>query len=157
MAQIEWTLETPGIEIAQANSAGEFMDALRRSNSQWWSDGQMPWVFRGHRDKAWPLLPSAWRPTNGVIADFASAVSLNRLEHALIASSGVRSCLDDVDGWGVPDLGREVIEFSECLLRGWEECDLGRARTRNDAVHDRPPSVSGRACIAHHGGSPPGA
>lgn len=68
MAQCAWTADAPGIESVRANSAGEFIDALRRSNSHWWSDGQMPWVFRGHRDKAWPLLPSAWRPTNGVIA-----------------------------------------------------------------------------------------
>jgi len=67
MAQIEWTLETAGIEVAQASSAGEFIDALRRSNHHWWADGQMPWVFRGHRDKCWPLLPSAWR-ANPVIS-----------------------------------------------------------------------------------------
>ena len=28
----------------------------------------MPWVFRGHGEKSWPLLPSAWRKTNNVIA-----------------------------------------------------------------------------------------
>jgi len=68
MAQIVWMPETAGIEVAQANSAGEFIDALRRSNSHWWTDGHMPWVFRGHRDKSWPLLPSAWRANNNVFA-----------------------------------------------------------------------------------------
>ena len=68
MAQIVWMPETAGIEVAQANSAGEFIDALRRSNSHWWTDGHMPWVFRGHREKSWPLLPSAWRATNNVFA-----------------------------------------------------------------------------------------
>jgi FRG domain len=68
MAQIVWMPETAGIEVAEANSAGDFIDALRRSNSHWWTGGHMPWVFRGHRNKSWPLLPSAWRKTNNVIA-----------------------------------------------------------------------------------------
>src|SRR5260221_313171 len=68
MAQIVWMPETAGIEVAQANSAVEFIDVLRRSNSHWWTGGHMPWVFRGHRDKSWSLLPSAWRKTNDVIA-----------------------------------------------------------------------------------------
>jgi hypothetical protein len=82
MAQIVWMAETAGIEVAQANSAGEFIEALRRSNSHWWTDGQMPWVFRGHRDKSWPLLPSAWRKPNEVIA--ASMVeATRRFDHVL--------------------------------------------------------------------------
>jgi FRG domain len=68
MAQIAWTIETAGIEVAQANSAGEFIEALRRSNSQWWDGKHLPWVFRGHRDTGWSLLPSAWRKNNGVIS-----------------------------------------------------------------------------------------
>ena len=28
----------------------------------------MPWVFRGHRDRDWPLLPSAWRKANNVFS-----------------------------------------------------------------------------------------
>jgi FRG domain len=68
MAQVEWTSETAGIEVAQATSADEFIGALRRSNPHWWSNGQMPWVFRGHRDKNWPLLPSAWRNNDPVIS-----------------------------------------------------------------------------------------
>jgi hypothetical protein len=61
MAQIVWQVEAPGIEVAQASSAGEFIASLRRSNPHWWDGKHMPWVFRGHRDKDWPLLPSAWR------------------------------------------------------------------------------------------------
>ncbi len=68
MAEIEWAPEAPGIEVGEANSADEFIGALRRSNSHWWDGKHMPWVFRGHADKSWPLLPSAWRKTNRMIS-----------------------------------------------------------------------------------------
>jgi hypothetical protein len=44
-----WTTESPGIEIAHAHSADEFIYILRRSNSCWW-EGGMPWAFRGHSE-----------------------------------------------------------------------------------------------------------
>jgi hypothetical protein len=34
-----WTTESPGIEIAHAHSADEFIYILRRSNSCWWEGG----------------------------------------------------------------------------------------------------------------------
>jgi hypothetical protein len=69
MTQITWTPEAPGIEVAKANSAGQFVEALRRSNSHWWEDrSTIPWVFRGHTNESWPLLPSAWRKSNEVIS-----------------------------------------------------------------------------------------
>lgn len=58
------------------NTARSFMDALRLSNSEWWSyhsvskepdrDWQRDWIFRGERsirvsDEWQPLVPSAWR------------------------------------------------------------------------------------------------
>jgi FRG domain len=68
MTQITWTPEAPGIEVANANSADEFVEALRRSNPHWWEDRANPWVFRGHANESWPLLPSAWRKSNQVIS-----------------------------------------------------------------------------------------
>jgi hypothetical protein len=62
-----------------AQSAHDFLAALRRSNNYWWEDEHTPWVFRGHRDKSWPLLPSAWRPENRVIASARVEATL-RLE-----------------------------------------------------------------------------
>jgi len=80
MAELVWTEETSGIWAWHAESAGEFLDVLRRSNNCWWDDdAQSPWVFRGHRDKSWPLLPSAWRPDNQVIAS-ARAEATQRFE-----------------------------------------------------------------------------
>jgi hypothetical protein len=69
MAEPNWTEEAPGISVWHAQSADDFLTALRRSNNSWWEDDQIPWVFRGHRDKRWPLLPAAWRPGNRVIAN----------------------------------------------------------------------------------------
>jgi hypothetical protein len=45
-----WTTESPGIEIAHAHSADEFIYILRRSNSCWWEGASMPWAFRGHSE-----------------------------------------------------------------------------------------------------------
>lgn len=67
MGEINWTREAPGIDSWRAESADEFVAAIRRSNSVWWDNGHCPWVYRGHAESAWKLLPSAWRP-NAVIS-----------------------------------------------------------------------------------------
>jgi FRG domain len=47
-------------------TAQTFLDYLRRSNPQWWDgakdDFNCPWVFRGHANAKWKLIPSAARP-----------------------------------------------------------------------------------------------
>jgi FRG domain len=68
MGNIEWIKQDPGIAVATASSAGDFIEALRRSKSHWWEDSRMPWVFRGHAHETWSLLPSAWRKDEAVIA-----------------------------------------------------------------------------------------
>ncbi|MDV3351440.1 FRG domain-containing protein [Leptothoe sp. LEGE 181152] len=49
--------------------AESFLLLLRRSNPYWWRDGDTdtPWVFRGHWDANWPLIPSAWRNNSPLI------------------------------------------------------------------------------------------
>src|SRR5260370_20128694 len=79
MAEPNWTEEAPGISVWPAQTAHEFLTALRRSNNYWWEDDQIPWVFRGHKDKSWPLLPAAWRPGNRIIAN-AQTEAARRLE-----------------------------------------------------------------------------
>ncbi len=61
---IHWEQAAHGIEVANAASAAEFVDALRPSHPHWWEDEYCPWVFRGHAREDWQLLPSAWRPNN---------------------------------------------------------------------------------------------
>jgi hypothetical protein len=64
---VHWEQQAPGIQVGRATSGASFLEALRRSNVQWWEDDQVPWVFRGHSDADWKLLPSAWRPGNDII------------------------------------------------------------------------------------------
>jgi hypothetical protein len=79
MAEPNWSTLAPGISVWQAQNALEFLTALRRSNNYWWEDDRIPWVFRGHKDESWPLLPSAWRPGNQIIAN-AQAEATRRFE-----------------------------------------------------------------------------
>ena len=62
-----WAEQQPGIDVWTAETAADFIAALRRSNDHWWEGSRMPWAFRGHADESWPLLPSAWRKGNRVI------------------------------------------------------------------------------------------
>lgn len=58
-----------GIETAVANSALDFIEALRPSRDHWWEGGSSPWVFRGHAYEEWELLPSAWRLDNPMMVN----------------------------------------------------------------------------------------
>jgi hypothetical protein len=68
VAEPVWLEELPGISVWRTESAEDFLDALRRSKLHWWEGTQMPWAFRGHANEGWPLLPSAWRDGNLIIA-----------------------------------------------------------------------------------------
>ncbi len=65
---ITWKFDK-GIETAVADSALDFIEALRPSNDHWWDGGSSPWVFRGHAQETWPLLPAAWRAENVIISN----------------------------------------------------------------------------------------
>ncbi len=47
-------------------TAESFLRLIRRSHPNWWHEDETetPWVFRGHWDAEWPLIPSAWRPNS---------------------------------------------------------------------------------------------
>lgn len=53
-------------EIRKFENAAKFVDALRPSSIEWGKDlgREFAWVFRGHGDAEWPLLPSAQRSDN---------------------------------------------------------------------------------------------
>lgn len=82
MADPVWAEEAPGISVWRCESASDFLGALRRSNAYWWEDDQSPWVFRGHADESWELLPSAWRPGNPIIIA-GQAEATRRFERVL--------------------------------------------------------------------------
>lgn len=67
---INWEAGAAGIETATAQTAEEFIEALRLSNAHWWDDAanaSCPWVFRGHAREVWKLLPTAWRADNEIV------------------------------------------------------------------------------------------
>lgn len=52
-------------------TADTFLEFLRRSHSHWYADDnvtEQEWVFRGHWDASWGLIPSAVRPNNRLLA-----------------------------------------------------------------------------------------
>ncbi len=51
------------IEEKHFERAEDFLDYLQIRHERWLPDGaySSPWVFRGHADARWKLIPSAWR------------------------------------------------------------------------------------------------
>ena len=68
MVDLKWDEEGRGIAVWRADSAHEFIETLRRSQPHWCENSNVPWIFRGHADEGWPLLPAAWRNGNPIIA-----------------------------------------------------------------------------------------
>ena len=85
---VDWTIDAAGVAVGCAQTANEFVDALRRSGSDWWEGNQMPWVFRGHADASWKLLPSSWRYGNELIS--AARLEAARRFDALNPTSELR-------------------------------------------------------------------
>ncbi|MEZ2212957.1 FRG domain-containing protein [Sinorhizobium sp. CB7] len=52
------------IEMIKTRTAREFLGYLHLSNDHWWETGdeRPSFVFRGHADSDWDLLPSAFKP-----------------------------------------------------------------------------------------------
>ena len=44
------------------DTASEFLAYIRLASGNWGEELDSSWVFRGHGDAEWPLLPRAWRP-----------------------------------------------------------------------------------------------
>ena len=52
------------LEDIDCQSAEEFIDNLRLSHPRWKTNSlTSDWIFRGHQDSSWKLIPSAWRPS----------------------------------------------------------------------------------------------
>lgn len=65
-------------------TASSFLQYMRKSSPHWWSDNpketECPWVFRGHWDSDWKLIPTAARPNFEGVPEFKSIVGSLRTE-----------------------------------------------------------------------------
>ena len=76
-----WTF-TNGIGRYDCNSVDEFLQVLAPSDPNWgWQPRlrRTSWVFRGHSDSSWPLLPNAWRDPPAASIQRAHALVLPRV------------------------------------------------------------------------------
>jgi hypothetical protein len=57
------------VEELEFRDAAELLDFVRPWRTEHWGSSQgHQWVFRGHATASWPLLPTAWRDGNQVLA-----------------------------------------------------------------------------------------
>jgi hypothetical protein len=129
----DWERTSGGIETAIAQTAAQFVDALRPSNPHWWESASCPWVFRGHLSEEWRLLPSAWRRDNAIIKN--SIVEASRRFDAIRpaqslswpAGSGYITTQQAVFGAKDAELARQLtIETTAEYLPFWDfaaRCD----------------------------------
>lgn len=74
------------IEVIESKSAEDFLHELRLSNKRWRADEQFEtskWVFRGHANAEWRLIPKAWR----LDKDCPLASIRNRLQAASVTNT----------------------------------------------------------------------
>ncbi len=63
----KWHEAARGIETLDAHDVDGFFAHLNRANHEWGWDRRLQrpgWIFRGHSNAEWSLLPSAWRTTH---------------------------------------------------------------------------------------------
>lgn len=81
MATVEYI---NGPSEGETFTASTFLQYFRKSSAHWWGDNtietQCPWVFRGHWDADWKLIPTAARPSFEGVSEFKSIVESLRTE-----------------------------------------------------------------------------
>lgn len=105
----------PHIEEKIAGSAEEFVDLLY-PRAERWRDNPESWVFRGHGDASWPLMPSAYRP-DVVLAD-ANSSKMRRGPHSTVLAQAhaeirtLRMFLVNANAGGLPFAKHDETMFS---------------------------------------------
>ena len=136
------------VEIVDLETAESFMEALSRRNPRWRGDSRS-WIFRGHADATWDLVPSALRygsaPTHHPERD---RVPYNRtIAQVEQEIEAVWSFLSNANYYGLRLPGNPSELMHEL------ERDFVEIGTRLDQV-DRFPSsetVEGYALAQHYG------
>lgn len=122
--------------------ATSFLRALHPSSERW-LPGAERWIYRGHRDARWELIPSAFR--DGAFAPFdPSAFGLNRLpENARTATEllFLRRFCEGLDRAGLP-------------IPGITRAQLNRLRPETQKSPQWPRRYVELAALAQHHGIP---
>lgn len=90
----KWQEAVRGIQTLDAHDVDSFFAHLNRTGDEWGWDGKLQrraWIFRGHPNAEWSLLPSAWRtvgrsPAMSAAVDWAKELlpldlEVQQLEH----------------------------------------------------------------------------
>jgi FRG domain len=139
------------VETIHCDTAKEFISTLRITDDRWLPPDarEAPWLFRGHGDSNWPLIPSAWRPSaqhlktqilgqiinpierailkykrNWPIQDFEQAISKNPylnevLFHTIFEIETVRFFSEFVDRLGFPVPQAALIRIGTSFALDW--------------------------------------
>jgi hypothetical protein len=114
--QTGWGMSDALIEVEHFSDATSFLTALHPSSEPWLSSPER-WIYRGHRDGGWKVVPSAFR--DGAFAQFVPAASgFNRLpENARSATElfFLRQFCEGLDRAGLPIPGITRAELSRLL------------------------------------------
>lgn len=144
----------PAIEIIDKDKNGEiftartYLDYLRKSEEHWWKDSdnsiECPWVFRGHWDSDWKLLPTAARAQFEGVPEFKKVYDKLKTETAVKYSDWNNLHRFNVDD-GLPQ-DQWNIRIKDRLLREWShmicvERFIKLARELNFDVEE-PPNLS---------------
>ncbi len=54
------------IEVRDCKKAEKFLEYLTRTDDKWFDGLDCNWVFRGHTNSDWKLIPSAWRNNKSI-------------------------------------------------------------------------------------------
>jgi len=151
-------------------TAETFLNYLRRSAPHWWmSDNQdeCGWVFRGHRDASWKLVPSAARPFTQLDPNFQKVIE--RLESSVKKSKPDNWVLDasqtpTLRYWGVYKCLSSFMRLAHSLsypIHGMPECNNVLAELDNKRLEynhfigdEHASTISETIALAQHHGVP---
>lgn len=130
-------MPTNAIRYIPANSAENFLSAIRRSNDNWWRSGSSgcPWLFRGIGNlKEWKLIPSAWRRRPNKLKSVIEEIERARL--SITADDGPESIYRRCLEWQAAE--QEVL-FQFAKLAN----SVGLPVNKINYAHDRSPLILG--------------
>lgn len=135
------------------HTADEFLHGLGRRDSAW--PGPLSWIFRGHGDSRWSLLPVAHRKPDGSVMDFVAPVERAENECKAISKFAFEAA---VAGLWLPEIGLDFLERINpspyrpklTLAPNGRRVVRGVAELR-DAIENWPPNeIWGVLALAQH-------